>query len=155
MTDQARDEALRNDIARTIHDGPSTVIEMATMMIAPHSWEDCPHKATYLGDADALVAAGYRKDPEPYDGESEPIARNPVLRGVDLAMDRLVRSDCFTEQTLRILDALRAEVLGVSSDAEVRAAYRKHDCEDCTACLHDGHKCCGCYDGVCCEEGKR
>ena len=27
-----------------------------------------------------------------------------------------------------------------------------HDCESCEACLHDGHKCCGCYDGVCCQE---
>ena len=28
-----------------------------------------------------------------------------------------------------------------------------HDCESCEACLHDGHKCCGCYDGACCKPG--
>jgi len=46
-----------------------------------------------------------------FQGESDPIATNPILRGVDLAMDRLVRADCFTERTLRVLDELRAEVL--------------------------------------------
>lgn len=56
-------------------------------------------------------------------GESEPVATNPVLRGVDLAMDRLVREDCFTERTLRVLDELRAEVLGVATPEEVRAHY--------------------------------
>ncbi|MFF2631978.1 hypothetical protein ACFVR6_03755 [Microbacterium sp. NPDC058021] len=85
MTDQeARDEreALRNDIARTIHDGPSAVIELATMMIAPHSWEECPHKATYLGDADALVAAGYRKHPEP-EVEYEVTYSSPQAPSID------------------------------------------------------------------------
>lgn len=48
-----------------------------------------------------------------FKGEHEPIARNPILRGVDLAMDRLVRRDCFTERTIRIIDELRAEVAGV------------------------------------------
>lgn len=28
----------------------------------------------------------------------------------------------------------------------------KHDCAKCEDCLHDGHKCCGCYDGACCKE---
>ena len=28
-----------------------------------------------------------------------------------------------------------------------------HDCESCKACLHDGNKCCGCYDGACCKPG--
>ena len=28
---------------------------------------------------------------------------------------------------------------------------RVHDCATCTDCLHDGHKCCGCYDGACCH----
>lgn len=37
-----------------------------------------------------------------YPGESEPIALDPVLRGVDLALERLVRADCFTERTLRV-----------------------------------------------------
>ncbi|WP_067198893.1 hypothetical protein [Microbacterium sp. XT11] len=46
-----------------------------------------------------------------FQGESDPIATNPILRGVDLAVDRLVRADCFTERTLRVLDELRAEVL--------------------------------------------
>jgi hypothetical protein len=27
-----------------------------------------------------------------------------------------------------------------------------HDCAKCQDCLHDGHKCCGCYDGVCCRD---
>lgn len=60
---------------------------------------------------------------ELYRGESEPVATNPVLRGVDLAMDRLVREDCFTERTLRVLDELRAEVLGVATLEEARAHY--------------------------------
>lgn len=60
-----------------------------------------------------------------FKGEREPIARNPVLRGVDLAIDRLVRQDCFTQRTLDILDALRAEVLGVS-----QAALREHYASD-------------------------
>jgi hypothetical protein len=46
-----------------------------------------------------------------FKGESDPIATNPILRGVDLAVDRLVRADCFTDRTLRVLDELRAEVL--------------------------------------------
>ena len=33
------------------------------------------------------------------------------------------------------------------------AEKRVHDCEVCPDCLHDGNKCCGCYDGVCCQEG--
>lgn len=60
-------------------------------------------------------------------GESEPIATDPILRGVDLAMDRLVRQDCFTERTLRILDDLRAEVLGIETPTEI--TY----CESCEA----------------------
>lgn len=78
-----------------------------------------------------------------YAGESEPIADNPILRGVDLALERLVKRDCFTERTLAVLDELRAEVLAV------------HVCAYCPTCgVHDGehHKCCGCYDGVCCQE---
>lgn len=56
-----------------------------------------------------------------YRGEREPIAKNPILRGVDLAIDRLVRQDCFTDRTLRILDELRAEVIG--GDELLRAQY--------------------------------
>jgi hypothetical protein len=26
-----------------------------------------------------------------------------------------------------------------------------HDCASCVECIHDGAKCCGCYDGVCCK----
>lgn len=26
-----------------------------------------------------------------------------------------------------------------------------HDCETCQECIHDGNKCCGCYDGACCQ----
>lgn len=35
------------------------------------------------------------------------------------------------------------------------ASTLDHDCESCEACLHDGQKCCGCYDGVCCQERER
>jgi hypothetical protein len=49
-----------------------------------------------------------------FEGESEPVASNPVLRGVDLALERLVRRDCFTERTMRVIDELRAEVLAAS-----------------------------------------
>ena len=58
-----------------------------------------------------------------YPGESEPVATNPVLRGVDLAVERLVRADCFTGRTLSVLDELRAEILGVATQAEVREHY--------------------------------
>ncbi|MFB7843617.1 hypothetical protein [Microbacterium sp. NPDC056052] len=60
---------------------------------------------------------------ELFPGESEPIATNPILRGVDIAIGRLVQRDCFTTRTLEILDDLRAEVLGVTTQAEVRAHY--------------------------------
>jgi hypothetical protein len=26
-----------------------------------------------------------------------------------------------------------------------------HDCASCATCVHDGRRCCGCYDGVCCQ----
>jgi hypothetical protein len=26
-----------------------------------------------------------------------------------------------------------------------------HDCATCSDCLHDGNKCCGCYDNSCCQ----
>lgn len=26
-----------------------------------------------------------------------------------------------------------------------------HNCTTCEACIHDGRKCCGCYDGACCQ----
>lgn len=55
--------------------------------------------------------------PELHPDEREPIARNPLLRGVDLALDRLIRRDCFTERTLRVLDELRAEL--IAADVEV------------------------------------
>lgn len=42
--------------------------------------------------------------------EREPIAKNPLLRGVDLALDRLIRRDCFTDRTLRVIDELREEL---------------------------------------------
>ena len=42
--------------------------------------------------------------------EREPIALNPLLRGVDLALDRLIRRDCFSERTLRVIDELRDEI---------------------------------------------
>lgn len=105
---------------------------------------------------------------ELYRGESEPVATNPVLRGVDLAMDRLVREDCFTERTLRVLDELRAEVLGVATPEEVRAHYpadpvhppmpvghiRACGCPECVAWLEaqepgEPSPCAGCGgDGV-------
>lgn len=28
----------------------------------------------------------------------------------------------------------------------------EHDCASCVECIHDGHKCCGCYDGACCHQ---
>ena len=31
-------------------------------------------------------------------------------------------------------------------------AREPHDCESCAACVHNGQKCCGCYDGVCCQQ---
>lgn len=65
--------------------------------------------------------------PELFTGESEPVATNPILRGVDLALERLVRHGCFTDRTLSILDELRAEVLGAQTADEVRAHYASPD----------------------------
>ena len=28
---------------------------------------------------------------------------------------------------------------------------KPHGCESCADCVHDGGKCCGCYDDVCCQ----
>lgn len=46
---------------------------------------------------------------------------------------------------------------GIAHEVQRRFAQRStdptHDCESCEACLHDGHKCCGCYDGACCKPG--
>lgn len=36
--------------------------------------------------------------------------------------------------------------------SDVLGAHAPHDCETCTDCLHDGHECCGCYDGSCCHK---
>lgn len=30
-------------------------------------------------------------------------------------------------------------------------AGEAHDCESCVGCIHNGRKCCGCYDGACCQ----
>ena len=49
-------------------------------------------------------------DPPLHPDEREPIALNPLLRGVDLALDRLIRRDCFSERTLRVIDELRDEL---------------------------------------------
>lgn len=47
-------------------------------------------------------------------------------------------------------------VLYVSPKAAERIGRPKtsgsHSCESCEACLHNGAKCCGCYDGACCQE---
>ncbi len=58
-----------------------------------------------------------------YNGETNPVALNPVLRGVDLALDRLVRRDCFSDRTLRILDELRAEIVGATTPNQMREHY--------------------------------
>ena len=96
-------------------------------------WRTVPDhlRGPWYSVANSILEAGYRRPlhesaetlVDRYRGESEPVATNPVLRGVDLAMDRLVREDCFTERTLRVLDELRAEVLGVTTPDEVRAHY--------------------------------
>lgn len=51
-------------------------------------------------------------DPQPrnFAGESSPIATNPILRGVDLAIDRLVAGGVFQGDAVRILDDLRSEI---------------------------------------------
>lgn len=76
---------------------------------------ECPHwspgKITMRKGCTACAAVQGELTAHRFEGESDPIATNPILRGVDLALERLVRRDCFTERTLRILDELRAEVL--------------------------------------------
>jgi len=58
-----------------------------------------------LAAADAVVTV-----PPLHPDEFEPVATNPLLRGVDLALERLIRRDCFTERTLRVIDELREEI---------------------------------------------
>lgn len=52
--------------------------------------------------------------PRLFEGESEPVAIDPILRGVDLALERLVKRDCYSERTLDVIDELRAEVMARS-----------------------------------------
>lgn len=30
-----------------------------------------------------------------------------------------------------------------------------HDCTTCADCIHNGTRCCGCYDGACCQHESR
>lgn len=41
---------------------------------------------------------------------------------------------------------------GYMDALRVIRASRTHDCASCDDCVHDGHKCCGCYDGACCRD---
>ena len=80
-----------------------------------------------------------------FPGESEPIADDPILRGVDLAMSRLIQRDCFTDRTLRVLDELRAEVLSGVRATEPRTCrwtvgpIWKLGGETCVCQLPTGH----------------
>lgn len=47
---------------------------------------------------------------------------------------------------------LREERLPFDERRYVSPGIAVHDCETCTDCLHDGARCCGCYDGMCCQE---
>lgn len=63
----------------------------------------------------------------------------------------------------RLLYIIPPGVAGMYADAVMRVLTERpfpyptepHSCESCPTCgVHDGRhdKCCGCYDGVCCQE---
>jgi hypothetical protein len=40
-----------------------------------------------------------------------------------------------------------------SLECSLRAHLRgPHTCASCPDCIHDGNRCCGCYDGACCRD---
>ena len=52
------------------------------------------------------------------------------------------------ERHLTIREAAHAALTAL---AAALSAQTGHDCASCVKCIHDGHKCCGCYDGACCQ----
>lgn len=56
-----------------------------------------------------------------------------IIAGIDMAEERLVQRDCFSERTLRLLDELRAEFRNDGAPGEVAFAKWSEDfdlCED-------------------------
>ena len=44
------------------------------------------------------------------------------------------------------------EAIATKHKAPERESTGRHSCDFCRDCIHNGHKCCGCFDGVCCQE---
>lgn len=52
-----------------------------------------------------------------------------------------------TPRLHRSLDVAEEYLLAATRDT----TPAEHDCAACPDCIHDGNKCCGCYDGACCQ----
>lgn len=79
--------------------------------------------------------------------EEQLAAAQAVIAEVRRLAELDVRCPCCTGYQA-ILNATAAVIVSAPSTPE-------HQCESCEDCLHDGAKCCGCYDGVCCRESGR
>ena len=73
-------------------------------------------------------------------------------------LDRLARQDgrLHPHEIAACRDASR--ILRPTDDPEYRRAVdteqaAAHNCATCEPCVHDGRRCCGCYDGACCQRG--
>lgn len=90
-------------------------------------------------------------------------ARDDAIR--ELIEDyRIIAADLRTDagQDPRTSRALLERATGyLSAERDLRAllsdggnpdtgAAQAHECSTCQDCIHDGKRCCGCYDGACC-----
>jgi len=116
-----------NAIAKAIHDGPSAVLELKTMGMNLHAWEDCPHKKTYLGDAGAVIAAGFHRQSPVTDAEVEAVTRRAFPHYWDGTFeDTLANLTMFTPaQALESTEKKRDEKLSLTR--RILEAARKAD----------------------------
>jgi hypothetical protein len=49
-----------------------------------------------------------------------------------------------------VVDRPLASAIAAKAALDVAAYITPHNCAECSDCIHDGNKCCGCYDGACC-----
>lgn len=84
-----------------------------------------------------------------------------VMRGAparDLRADvETLRRDLLSEEILTVRRDEWVSIAGVVARLNATLARHPapepaHDCESCADCVHDGNRCCGCYDGSCCKK---
>ena len=75
------------------------------------------------------------------------VDREAIAKALDLQTnyDRDPYSDGWVLDIGRATDAVVA-ALTVEADKP-----KPHECDSCADCLHEGNRCCGCYDGACCQ----